>query len=181
MHSHSPLPTVRRAVFFDRDGVLNKDINYLYKIEDFRWIAGAKETIKYYNTKEYYVFVVTNQSGVARGYYQEEDIKRLHQWIEAELAKEGAHIDAFYYCPHHPEGTVDKYKNVCHCRKPEPGLIKRALEEWPIDTEQSFLIGDKPSDVAAAQAAGIKGYLFPGGNLYDFVTNAISQTPSREE
>lgn len=173
--------TLRPAVFFDRDGVLNVDVNYLYKIEDFCWIPGAKEAIKYYNVKGFYVFVVTNQSGVARGYYSEDDLHKLHQWMEADLAAIGAHIDAFYYCPHHTEGQIEQYKKNCDCRKPKPGLIFMAFKNWPIDKEQSLLIGDKPSDVEAALAAGIKGYLFPGGNLYDFVINiSPPKIPSRE-
>lgn len=159
----------RPAAFFDRDGVLNVDVNYLYKIEDFQWIPGAIEAIRYYNEKGYLVIVVTNQSGVARGYYTEDDVHKLHHWMQAELSQQGAHIDAVYHCPHHIEGVIAQYKRACNCRKPEPGLIEQALEQWPINKEQSLLIGDKPSDVTAAKAAGIKGYLFPGGNLYHFV------------
>ena len=171
---HYPLTTIhylRPAVFFDRDGVLNVDVNYLYKIEDFCWMPGAKEAIKYYNDQGYLVFVVTNQSGVARGYYSEADVHNLHKWMQKELAEAGARIDAFYHCPHHVQGSVAEYRLDCGCRKPAPGLILQAMEEWPVDKKKSFLIGDKPSDVEAAQTAGIKGYLFPGGNLYDFVTN----------
>ena len=159
----------RPAVFFDRDGVLNVDVNYLYKIGEFQWMPGAKKTIKYYNEKGFFVIVITNQSGVARGYYTEEDIHRLHEWMQGEVAKVGAHIDAFYHCPHHPEGTVAPYRITCSCRKPEPGLIQQAMKEWPVDKNRSLLIGDKSSDVEAAHAAGIRGHLFPGGNLYDFV------------
>ena len=157
------------AVFFDRDGVLNEDIGYLYRQEDFHWIPGAKEAILHYNRQGYLVFVVTNQSGVARGYYQEDDVHRLHQWMQDQLASIGAHIDGFFHCPHHPEGTVDPYRMTCSCRKPEPGLIQQAMKEWPVGKNRSLLIGDKSSDVEAAHAAGIRGHLFPGGNLYDFV------------
>lgn len=168
--------TLRPAVFFDRDGVLNIDVNYLYKIEDFCWIAGAKETIKYYNTKGYYVFVVTNQSGVARGYYSEDDVTKLHNWMQIELSMMGAHIDDFFHCPHHPEGTVEQYKLACKCRKPQPGLLQNALNKWPVDKENSLLIGDKLSDIQAAEAAGIKGYLFQGNNLLDFIRAIEGQT-----
>lgn len=164
----------RPAVFFDRDGVLNDDIGYLYRSEDFRWIQGAKEAVLHYNRQRYLVFVVTNQSGVARGYYGENDIHKLHQWMQEELAGIGAHVDAFYYCPHHPEGTMADYQQACSCRKPSPGLILQALIEWPVDRNRSFLIGDKLSDLEAARAAGLTGYLFEGGNLLDFVkTNKL--------
>ena len=168
--------TLRPAVFFDRDGVLNIDVNYLYKIEDFCWIAGAKETIKYYNTKGYYVFVVTNQSGVARGYYSEDDVTKLHNWMQTQLSLVGAHIDEFSHCPHHPDGIVEKYKLACECRKPQPGLLQNALNKWPVDKENSLLIGDKLSDIQAAEAAGIKGYLFQGNNLLDFIRAIEGQT-----
>ena len=168
--------TLRPAVFFDRDGVLNIDVNYLYKIEDFCWIPGAKETIKYYNTKGYYVFVVTNQSGVARGYYSEDDVTKLHNWMQTQLSLVGAHIDEFSHCPHHPDGIVEKYKLACECRKPQPGLLQNALNKWPVDKENSLLIGDKLSDIQAAEAAGIKGYLFQGNNLLDFIRAIEGQT-----
>ena len=168
-HPTSNIQTTRPAIFFDRDGVLNVDVNYLYKAEDFQWIPGAKETIKYYNDQGYLVFVVTNQSGVARGYYSESDVHSLHQWMQQELAAAGARIDAFYHCPHHVQGSVAEYRLDCGCRKPAPGLILQAMEQWKVNKKQSLLIGDKPSDVEAAQAAGIKGYLFSGGNLLEFV------------
>ena len=107
------------AIFFDRDGVLNVDVGYLYKIEDFQWIDGAIEAIKYFNDKDYYVFVITNQSGVARGYYREDDIHKLHQWMNEDLYKYSAHIDEFFYCPHHIKGVIPEYSFDCECRKPK--------------------------------------------------------------
>ena len=174
--NHCPLPTPRPAVFFDRDGVLNVDVNYLYRVEDFAWIPGAQAAIKQYNNKGYFVFVVTNQSGVARGYYGEDDVNTLHNWMQTELAKIGAQIDDFFYCPHHPAGTVEPYTVACQCRKPQPGLLQAACDKWPVDKEQSLLIGDKLSDIEAAAAAGIRGCLFPGGNLLDFVRTLDGQT-----
>lgn len=162
------------AVFFDRDGVLNVDIGYLHKQEDFQWVQGAKEAIRFLKDQGFLVFVVTNQSGVARGYYKEVDVHQLHQWIQKELQEVGAQINAFYYCPHHPEGTISNYKLKCNCRKPEPGLIQQALEEWPVDKTSSFLVGDNVSDVAAAEAAGIRGYQFRGGDLFAFVKSLMS-------
>lgn len=161
------------AVFFDRDGVLNVDHGYTYRQQDFEWMPGAIETIQFFRAHHYQIFVITNQSGIARGYYTEEDVKSLHQFINEELAKHGAAIDAFYYCPHHTDGKVAEYQKSCTCRKPLPGMIHSAFEEWSVDHEHSFMIGDKPSDVEAAEAAGIKGYLFTGDDLYEFVRERI--------
>lgn len=159
----------RPAVFFDRDGVLNVDKGYVYRPEDFAWMAGAIDAIKYCNDNGYYVFVVTNQSGVARGYYQEEDIVALHGWMNEELAKQDAHIDAFYYCPHHPDYGDENYRRACSCRKPAAGLIVEAVADWKVDKKKSLLIGDKESDIAAAKAADIRPCLFSGGNVFDLV------------
>ncbi|GAW94070.1 D-glycero-beta-D-manno-heptose 1,7-bisphosphate 7-phosphatase [Calderihabitans maritimus] len=165
------IPRWRRkpAVFFDRDGVLNVDKGYVHRPEQITWVEGAPEAVKEMNDRGWLVFVVTNQSGVARGYYSEEDVGRLHRWMNEELKRRGAHIDAFYYCPHHPEVGRGIYRRQCLCRKPAPGLLQRALAEWPVDGERSLLIGDTPADVAAARAAGIRGLLFPGGNLREFM------------
>jgi D-glycero-D-manno-heptose 1,7-bisphosphate phosphatase len=163
----------RPAVFFDRDGVLNVDHGYTYRQEDFEWMPGAIETIKYFNEAGYLVFVVTNQSGVARGFYSEADVEKLHRFMQAELGRHGAHIDAFYYCPHHAEGKLEQYRKDCPCRKPLPGMILQAFAKWPVDRERSFLIGDKQSDMLAAEAAKMAGYRFPGGDLLDFVKQEI--------
>jgi D-glycero-D-manno-heptose 1,7-bisphosphate phosphatase len=157
------------AVFLDRDGVINHDRGYLCRPEDFVWINGAVAAIRYFNNAGYWVFVVTNQSGVARGYYGEADVRNLHRWIDAQLRKATAWIDAFYYCPHFPDAPVKRYSCVCNCRKPQPGMIWQALAEWPVDLGQSFLVGDSQSDLECAHNAGIPGYLFAGGNLYDFL------------
>lgn len=159
----------RPAVFFDRDGVLNMDKGYTYRPEDFEWMPGAVEAVQYFNEKGYYVFVITNQSGVARGYYSEEDVLALHRWMNEELAGHGGHIDGFYYCPHHPEKGQDPYRQVCQCRKPEPGLIRKAMKDWDIIRERSLVFGDKASDMEAAAAAGLTGHLFDGDNLLHFV------------
>ena len=153
------------AIFFDRDGVLNVDVGYLYKIEDFQWIDGAIEAIKYFNDKDYYVFVITNQSGVARGYYKEEDINKLHNWMNQELAKYDAHIDEFFYCPHHSKGIIKDYSFDCECRKPKIGMIKKAVDKYDVQLESSLLIGDKDSDIECAENAGIKGLKFNAEKL----------------
>jgi len=159
----------RPAVFFDRDGVLNIDHGYTYRQQDFEWMPGALAAIKYFNDQQYLVFVITNQSGIGRGYYTEEDMFGLHKFMSEQLSKQGAHIDAFYHCPHHPDAQEKPYRKICNCRKPAPGLIEQAFGEWDIEQQQSFLIGDKLSDLQAAEAAHIPGYLFQGGNLYEFV------------
>lgn len=160
---------MKAAVFFDRDGVLNEDIGYLYERDKFSWMSGAREAVKAVNDAGYFAFVITNQSGVARGLYKESDIRILHSWMAEELAKVGAHIDAFEYCPHHPEARVEHYRTSCTCRKPEPGMITKIMNRFPVDSDRSFLIGDKLTDIEAANGAGIRGYLFEGGNLQQFV------------
>ena len=162
-----------KAAFFDRDGVLNVDKSYLYKIEDLEWIDGAKEALAYLTEKGYTIFVVTNQSGIARGYYTVTDMEKLHEFMAQQVAAAGGKIEKFYYCPHLPEGKVAEYAVECDCRKPKPGLILRAFAEYDIDKNAAFLIGDKPRDVESAEAAGIKGCLFEGGNLLNFVKEII--------
>jgi len=164
---------VNKAVFFDRDGVLNVDVHYLYRKDDFIWTDGAIDAIKYCNAEGYKVIVITNQSGVSRGYYAENDVKALHVWMNEELAKHGAHIDDFFYCPHHPEGTVPGYNFACDCRKPSPKLIDRACAKYAIDKSQSFMIGDKSSDMECAENARVCGILFRGGSLYEQVKKAL--------
>ena len=165
----------RPAVFFDRDGVLNHDSGYTYEADKLQWIEGAREAVKAVNDAGCFAFVVTNQSGVARGLYEESHVHALHRWMADEMAAAGAHIDAFEYCPDHPDGTVERYRRVSHRRKPGPGMITDLLGRFPVRAEASMLIGDKPSDIEAARAAGLKGHLFPGGNLETFVRQLLPQ------
>ena len=169
---------MRPAVFFDRDGVLNVEKNYLHRQEDFEWQTGAPEAIAWLKEQGYLVIVVTNQSGIARGYYAEADMHALHDHMQALLQPYGASIDAFYHCPHLPNGTVPAYARECCCRKPGPGMIEQALADYEIDCSRSFLVGDKPSDVQAAEAAGLDGYLYEGGSLLAFVRNVIKKAES---
>lgn len=159
----------RPAVFFDRDGVLNEDTGYVFEISKLRWIDGAREAVKAANEAGCFVFVVTNQSGVARGLFEETHIDALHRWMAEDLAKIGAHIDAFEYCPFHPDALIERYRQVSHRRKPAPGMIKDLLERFPVDVSRSILIGDKPTDLEAARAAGIQGCLYSSGNLAQFL------------
>jgi D-glycero-D-manno-heptose 1,7-bisphosphate phosphatase len=163
----------RRALFFDRDGVLNEDLGFVHKPEEFRWVPGAKEAISWLNQSNYLVFVVTNQSGIARGYYGPAEVEALHHWMQGELAAIGAHIDQFAYCPHHPEAAIPAYRQACACRKPRPGMILDLLGTWPVDAARSLLIGDQRRDLEAAQAAGIRAVCFSGGNLHAFVRDAL--------
>jgi D-glycero-D-manno-heptose 1,7-bisphosphate phosphatase len=151
---------LRPAAFLDRDGVLNYDRGYTHRPGDLVMIPGAATAVRLLNEAGYYVFVVTNQGGVARGLYSEAAIEQVHGHMQDILMKEGAHIDAFYYCPHHPEGEVKEFAIACRCRKPEPGMLEQAAREWPIERGRSFLIGDRDHDVAAAAAVHIRGIKF---------------------
>ena len=164
----------RPAVFFDRDGVLNHDSGYTFEAGKLQWIEGAREAVKAVNDAGYFAFVVTNQSGVARGFYEESHVHALHRWMADEMAAIGAHIDAFEYCPDHPDGTVARYCRVSDRRKPAPGMITDLAQRFPVDMTRSMVIGDKDSDMAAAQAAGLAGHLFEGGNLEAFVKQRLN-------
>jgi len=153
---------VKRAVFLDRDGTINIEKEYLYKKEDFEFITGAPEAIRLLNQAGFMVVVVTNQSGVARGYYTEDDVENLHRHIARELKEAGAHVDAWLYCPHHPSGR-GSYALPCDCRKPLPGMLQEAARRYDIDLENSIMIGDKLADVEAGQAAGCRTILVRTG------------------
>lgn len=165
---------MRKVLFLDRDGVINKDVSYLYKIEDLQWVDGAKEALKLAYDAGYDLIVVTNQSGVARGYYKESDVQILHDYMGNELDKAGAPILRFYYCPHHKDGTVERYAVDCDCRKPKPGMLLQAIKEYNVDPSESFLIGDNVRDVESAEAAGVKGYLFTGTDLLSFMKTILN-------
>lgn len=170
-----PQRLTRPAAFLDRDGVLNAEIGYAHRPEDLRWIEGAREAILSLNERGYYVFVVTNQAGIARGYYGETEMQAFHGRMQDELAKVGAHVDAFYHCPFHEDATVECFRVSDHPdRKPNPGMILRALREWPVQRGGSFLIGDRESDLEAARRAGLPGFLFNGQNLKQTVGKAIA-------
>ncbi|QOZ08451.1 HAD-IIIA family hydrolase [Bradyrhizobium sp. CCBAU 51765] len=163
----------RPAVFFDRDGVLNHDSGYTFESHRLEWIEGAREAVKAVNDAGYFAFVITNQSGVARGYYEEHHVVALHRWMADQMALIGAHVDAFEYCPDHPEGTVARYCRPSDRRKPAPGMIIDLAQRFPVDMTRSLVIGDKPSDIEAARAAGLAGHLFEGGNLEAFVRQRL--------
>lgn len=161
--------TRKPAAFLDRDGVINLDDAYVGTVERLRWMPGGASAIRTLNESGYYVFVFTNQSGVARGFFTEDDVRNLHNWMRDELARDGARIDDFRYCPHHPDGTIPAYTRECHWRKPQSGMILDLMKHWPVDKDRSFVIGDKQRDLDAGAAAGIEGHLFSGNELSGFV------------
>lgn len=170
--SYSITPRTRRALFLDRDGTLNIDTCHLYKCEDLRFIDSIARLVANKRKEGYLAIVVTNQAGVAKGLYSEEDVLKLHEHINDKLEKEySTLIDAFFYCPHHPDGVVEEYTCRCKCRKPQPAMIFAAVEHFrqkgiELDLQNSVLIGDKPWDIQAGIAAGIgRNLLFDGINL----------------
>lgn len=153
---------MRRAVFLDRDGTINVEKDYLYQIKDFEFIDGVVEAVRLLNSAGYFVAVVSNQSGVARGYYTEEDVELLHRHIAAQLEENGAHVDAWLFCPHHPEGR-GSYSLPCACRKPLPGMLLEAARRYDIDLGGSVMIGDKLADIGAGVSAGCRPILVRTG------------------
>ncbi len=144
-----------KALFLDRDGVINVEKEYLYKIEEFEFIEGIFELCKHYQDRGYEIFVVTNQSGIARGYYSQEDFEHLSAWMLQEFAKKKINIKKIYYCPHHPDISGE-----CECRKPRSGMLLSAKKEFGVDLENSILVGDKERDIEAALNAGLKETYF---------------------
>ena len=150
---------MNKAVFLDRDGTINADKEYLWRIEDFEFLPGAVEALRLLKQAGFLLIVISNQSGVARGYYTESDIIRLHTWMERALASQGVKLDGIYYCPHHPDGTVEQYRKNCDCRKPMVGLFLRAAKEHAIDFSQSYAVGDKLRDCAVCKTTDCRGFL----------------------
>lgn len=178
-------PTEKRAVFLDRDGTINVEREYLFRPEDFHFVAGAPEAIRLFREAGFLVVVVTNQSGVGRGYYDEAAVEELHRHMDSELAMAGAAVDAYYYCPHHPTAGNGIYLMECTCRKPLPGMLHQAAADLKIDLARSWMVGDKLVDVEAGQRAGcmtalvLTGYgtqeqeaLPPGVAIYDDILSA---------
>ena len=151
--------SLRPAAFLDRDGVLNVDHGYTFRPEELEFTPTAVEGVRILNEAGYRVFVVTNQSGVARGYYTTDDVERFHAHMQRQLLAHGAHVDRYYYCPFHPDGTVQDFAIHHEDRKPSPGMLLRAMREWPTDQAASVMIGDKDTDLEVATNAGVVGIL----------------------
>ena len=164
----------RPALFLDRDGVINVDRGYVASIADFEWTDGAADCIARFNARGWFVFVVTNQTGIAHGLYSEADMDAVHAHMTGVLAEKGVQIDRIYHCPFDPKGTVATYTRDSRDRKPHPGMLLQAMADFPVIREASFLIGDKETDLQAARAAGVGGFLFKGGNLNVFADWALA-------
>lgn len=166
---------LQRAVFLDRDGTINEEREYLWRTEDFCFIDGAVEAIRLLRSAGYLVVVVTNQSGIGRGYYGEQDLERLHRHMQHELESSGTGVDAYYFCPHHPLHGQGAYGAECDCRKPLPGMLLQAADELGIDLERSWMIGDKRADMEAGLAAGCRSILVKTGYGADEVAGLPAQ------
>jgi len=147
------------AVFMDRDGTVSEEVGYMRDPEQFRLIPQSAEAIRLINENSLKSIVITNQSGVARGYFSEETVSRVHQKMEKLLSELGAHIDGIYYCPHHPEGIVESYRKGCDCRKPASGLLTQASKKHAIDLASSYMVGDKVTDLQLAHGVGARAVL----------------------
>lgn len=152
-----------KVVFLDRDGTINEEVHYLHRPEDLRILDGVSDAIRELKEAGFKLVVITNQAGVARGYYSCEDVEILHQYLNQQLEKDGGHIDAFYYCPHHPVHGIGEYKKVCHCRKPDIGMFEMAEKDFSVDKSHSYMIGDKELDVQAGKNYGVESILVGTG------------------
>jgi D-glycero-D-manno-heptose 1,7-bisphosphate phosphatase len=150
---------MNKAVFLDRDGTINVDKGYLHRIADFEFIPGAREALARLYRAGWRVVIVTNQSGVARGYYTEDDVLALHEWLRETLAEDGVYISGIYHCPHHPHGTIARYSRECDCRKPGLGLFYRAAAELGLDIDASAAMGDRARDLQICGVSKCAGYL----------------------
>ncbi|MDX2033140.1 MAG: HAD family hydrolase [Blastocatellia bacterium] len=154
----------KRAIFLDRDGTLNEEVGYITDPAQFRLFDFAAAAVREINRAERLAIVLTNQSGIARGLYDEAFLAEIHEKMHAEMRRAGARIDGVYYCPHHPEIGEAPYRQACDCRKPKPGMILRAAREFGLDPAACHMIGDRYGDVAMAHAAGARGILLLSGH-----------------
>lgn len=163
-----------KAVFLDRDGTINVDKDYLYRIDEFQYLPGVVNALKRFQEAGYVLIIITNQSGIARGYYSEYEFQVLNNWMLDDLKVQGVHIDGVYYCPHLPNADVEKYRTVCDCRKPAIGMFERAMKEYNIDMGNSLAIGDKLRDCAVCQKYGCKGYLVGKNETVAIINSVIN-------
>jgi D,D-heptose 1,7-bisphosphate phosphatase len=151
------------AVFLDRDGTINEEVGYLDSLDKFKIIPSAYEAIRLINESGMKVVVISNQAGVARGFFTEDFVKITHEHLQTALRQQGATIDNFYYCPHHPMEGIGPYRQVCNCRKPAPGMLLRAAQDLNIDLTRSYLVGDRFNDMEAGKKIGVRGILVKTG------------------
>lgn len=162
---------MNKAIFLDRDGTINVEKDYLYRIQDFEFLPGVIEALYNLQNNDYHLIIVTNQSGIARGYYLEDDFTRLNEWMKENLKKHGIFLDAVYYCPHHPNAKINKYRLECECRKPKLGMFQQAIKDLNIDIDQSFAIGDKIRDCAICCSTKCKGFLIGNNEKFEIVSS----------
>lgn len=165
-----------KIAFLDRDGVINSskpNNGYVGSLKHFKWVPGAIKAIKYLNDENYKVVVVTNQSGVARGFFTIKDVNKIHSYIRKKLKENNAKIDAFYFCPFHKDGIIKRYKKNSSLRKPNTGMFRLAQKRWDVDKKNSFMIGDQKTDIEFAKRIRTKGFLFDQKNLYKFIKTRI--------
>lgn len=176
---------MNKAIFLDRDGTLNIDHGYVHEIDDFQFIAGSIEALQALKKLGYLLVLVTNQSGIARGYFTEAQFLTLTEWMDWSLADRGVDLDGIYYCPHHPEG-VGEFRQDCDCRKPKAGMLLQAIKELNIDPAQSFMVGDKIEDLQAGIAAKVRSKILvktgkpitkEGEKIADFVIESLADLP----
>ena len=163
----------RKAVFLDRDGTLNVDFGYVHSTQEWEWVSGAINGLKRLYDAGFALVIVTNQAGIARGYYEAGDVDALHEWVQLELISRGVKISGIYYCPHHPDFGVVKQ---CNCRKPEPGMLIQAAQELCLDLSRSWMIGDQYSDTQAGLRAGAKAILIGRGDTDGLQIKDVSKT-----
>jgi D,D-heptose 1,7-bisphosphate phosphatase len=173
-----PAPFTRRALFLDRDGVLNIDHGYVGSHDRFEWTDGALDAIRWATDAGWHVFVVTNQSGVARGLYTEDTVRALLDWMSEQARAAGGTIDDVRFCPFHPDATLEAYRQDHPWRKPMPGMLIDLMHAWGLDPKRAVMVGDQQTDMEAAAAAGIAGHLFPGGNLLSFIRPILGPKPT---
>lgn len=171
---------MNKAVFLDRDGTINVDKHYLYKLNDFEFLPGVVEGLKLLQEAGYLLIVITNQSGIARGFYTEEDCKELNNHMKELLEEDNIHITDVFYCPHLPNAAVEKYRVNCECRKPKLGLFYEAARKWNIDFNRSWAIGDKERDCAICDITGCKGIILVPA-LYKKIRTRFLQLCTLEE
>ena len=176
---------MNKAIFLDRDGTLNIDYGYVHEIDNFKFIDGAIDALRKLKKMGYMLVLVTNQSGIARGYFSEDQFLQLTEWMDWSLAEQDVDLDGIYYCPHHPEGKGE-YKEDCDCRKPKPGMLLQAIKELKIDPTQSIMVGDKVEDLKAGIGAKVKMNVLvrtgkpvteEGERVADYVLDSIVDLP----